>query len=125
MISGGVVVGRNSVEPHIERSEAKRSEHLPVVRHTIRRCSLRSRLLRRQTGLNGVSPHHDAFWTNLSLLDFSLSHPETTFENRLKKQKAADLDVSDTTQPFRARLSRTELPLSTQVLLRFFRDRQH
>src|SRR5436190_18426276 len=29
MFAGVVVVGRNSVEPHIERSEAKRSEHLP------------------------------------------------------------------------------------------------
>ena len=57
-------VGCDSVEPHFERSEVSRASISPFPPiHS--RCSLRSRLLRRQSRLNGVSPHRIAVNSSL------------------------------------------------------------
>ena len=81
----GMVVGRNSVEPHIERSEAKRSEHF------LSSASFHPKMLAwlapptSATGLNGVSPHHDALWVNFGPFGISLFYPEITFENQYRR----------------------------------------
>jgi hypothetical protein len=51
-------VGRDSVEPTISSAARRVERASPNNAAQFRRCSLRSRLLCRQLGFDGVSPHH-------------------------------------------------------------------